>query len=204
MHFLQSLHFAKFYESVIGRLLKGLRLEVLQMTESLGEQQKILDCCCGCGGLLYTFLQSNKYCCTGLDNCPHMLAECKKNAQAAQLFLGDARYLPFAEQSFDVATLCMALHAMPLTDAKQVMQELQRVAKYIIVADYCLPERNIALPANMLAYGIEALVGGDHYSCYKEFQKQGGLEGFLYGMGISPLERRMTLCGAGMVVLICT
>ncbi len=189
------------YEPIIGSLLSSMRSEVVHMAVGLGAKN-IFDCCCGAGGLLNVLAQQGFVHCVGLDKNPYMLNKCGEVARRAQLVHGDACQLPFASKSFDISTVCMALHTMPLVTARQLMEELCRVSQYCIVADYCLAERNIALPAAILSHIIEALVGGEHYRCYKAFQGQGGLEGFLHSMALNPVMRRSTLGGAGLVVVI--
>ncbi len=208
------------YEPVLAPLLRGLRQEVLALAHISTAQQKaphdtfpthiLLDCCCGAGGFLrlatekktqsFENIQSTAF--IGLDMHPLMLNEAQKNAPQAHLLRANALHIPLQTQSVTVATLCMALHTMPLTVGQGVVHELLRVAKKVIIADYCLAERNITVPSTCLARGVEWLIGGEHYANYKIFMEQGGLEGFLYNQGLSPLERRSTLGGAGQVVIL--
>ncbi len=189
------------YEPIIGSLLASLRTEVVRTAMDLNAHT-IFDCCCGAGGLLNIYSKHNFTNYIGLDKNPHMLNKCREIALNAHLVYGDACRLPFTAQSIDVSSICMALHTMPYEVALQAMQELCRVSKYCIVADYCLAERNIAIPSALLAHAVEALVGGEHYKCYKKFQNNGGLEGFFYKLGISPILRRSTLGGAGLIAVL--
>ncbi len=190
------------YEPIIGVLLRDLRKKVIDIVLNSDENHLLLDCCAGAGGLLGMYLQHTQKHCIALDKSALMLEKCKKNAPYADIILSDAGRLPFATQSIDVASICMALHTMPQKNAMQSLEELCRVAKNVIIADYCLADRNLALPAATLAHAIEALIGGEHYACYKAFQKQGGLDGLLYHMGISPTLRQGALGGAGSVVVL--
>ncbi len=190
------------YEPVLGFLLRGMRQEVLKISLELGRLDTVLDCCCGAGGLLRMYTQNLPSRCLGLDLSPRMLSITRKNAPKAEIMLADATALPFDSQIVDMASICMALHSMPYDSAKQTVQELLRVAKYVIIADYCLAERNIMLPAAIIGHAIEALVGGEHYANYKIFQSRGGLEGFLHMMGISPHKRHTALGGAGKIIVL--
>ncbi len=213
------------YEPLLGPILQGLRQEVCALIEDtvLNEQKcdalslpytSILDCCCGAGGFLRILQQNivrrhNTFC-FGLDINPYMLHEAQKQQQKKEamgkpcsyLIQGDALQLPLSTQSITVATLCMALHTLPAEQGKKLLQELLRVASFVIIADYCLAERNLHLPSACLAHGVEYLVGGEHYASYKIFMAGGALEGFCHTQGLIPLQRRSTLGGAGQILLL--
>ncbi len=216
---------ASMYEPLLGPVLQGLRQEVCSIIHGhvlKGQEGDasslqpvcILDCCCGAGGFLEFLQRQNKQIseafCFGLDISPAMLCAAQKllyknhqgKIQQPCIIQGDALQLPLATQSITVATLCMALHTFPLAQGKRLMQELLRVASYVIVADYCLAERNLHVPSAWLAHGVECLVGGEHYAAYKEFMGDGALEGFCHTEGLIPQVRRSTLGGAGQVVLL--
>ncbi len=96
----------------------------------------------------------------------------------------------------------MALHAMPLDVAMACVRELYRVSERVIIADYCLAERNLYTLASLTAHAVECMVGGEHYKNYKDFIRLGALEGFLRHMGYGIHTRRTVLGGAGQVVLL--
>ncbi len=202
---------AALYEPLLGPVLRGLRREVCQLRDvcvpkgsAMQAKYSMLDCCCGAGGLLHMALQEQNsfWQGIGLDMSESMLHEAQKRVPQADFIQGDGTCLPLATQSIHVATCCMALHTLPYVQAQQILQELLRVAQYVIVADYTLTERNIYFPSACLAHGVEALVGGEHYACYKDFMRGGAVEGFLYKQGLEVRERRMTLGGAGLVLLL--
>ncbi len=216
---------ARCYEPILGPLLQGLRQEVCALVhlakhqlEHNTSQATYLDCCCGTGGLLHMLQKQEadntiSMRCIGLDYNTDMLHvghkkkykehHAAKNQQSQMLWVqGNALQLPFSKQSIDIASICMALHTLSQDNAETILRELRRVAKKIIIADYCLAERNISLPATWLAHGIEALVGGEHYRAYKEFMRYGALEGLLQRMGFVPSLRRSVLGGAGTVVVL--
>ncbi len=199
------------YEPFLGRLLQGLRREVCAMlpyvSSCLVEPKRpsvLLDCCCGAGGFLRMAHEThgNTWQFMGLDSSQAMIHEAQQRVPQALCVQGDGVHLPFATQSIDVATVCMAVHTMPAAQGAALVQELLRVARFVIVADYALAERNIHVPSAYLAHAVEALVGGEHYACYKKFMQGGALEGFLYTQGLSPLKRASCLGGAGLVSLL--
>ncbi len=210
-HFLENTAI-NLYEPVLGPVLHGLRRQIgvsLQerILPSLEQQQRsrpwvLLDCCCGAGGLLKMLAAQENMFLMGLDKDIRMLNVAQRYASRAFLIQGDGMQLPFGTGSVQVATLCMAVHTLPLQVAQALVQELLRVASYVFIADYCLAERNIHMPAAWLAHGVEFFVGGEHYACYKNFMRLGALEGFLYAEGHEPLLRRSVLGGAGQLVML--
>lgn len=192
---------------MLGGMLTDLRTKAANCCALGLGRERVLDVCCGPGGLR-PYLQQRGLVVTGVDRDRHMLGEAQRRERAHDVHLSfplwalaDARQLPFANGSFDVAVVCLALHAMPWEVATAVLAQMRRVAQRVVVADYCLPERNLALPGFGLAFAVERLVGGEHYRCYREFLRRGGLEGFLYDQNITIVRREYTLAGAGMVVL---
>ncbi len=195
------MHFASFYEPLIGPLLKSLRMDVLKLIKA-EHGKTYLDCCCGAGGML-NLAESETYLThVGIDLSSNMLKQAQKNTSQAHFCCADATCLPFNAHSFDIASVCMALHAIPLHDALACVEELMRVAKRVIIADYCLLERNAYAPSYLLANTIERLVGGTHYRCYKEFMKIGALEGFLRHAGYTTSTNILTLGGSARVVML--
>lgn len=99
----------------------------------LEQGAKVLDLCCGTGDWTIELAQavgtSGKV--TGLDFSREMLTLAQKKIQAAQLeqpitlLQGNAMALPFADNSFDLATIAFGLRNVP--DARQVLTEMQRV-----------------------------------------------------------------------------
>ncbi len=183
----------------MGPILRPLRLEILNLA-NMQQADIFLDCCCGAGGLLQLYFNNlPQGQGMGFDLSLAMLHEAKNNSPRAQLFCADATCIPLADKSIDIASVCMALHAMPMPMASACLQELKRVAKHVFIADYCLAERNLYFPAQYLAHGVEYLVGGEHYKCYKNFMSIGALEGFLKHMGYEVGIRRHVLGGAGLI-----
>ena len=189
---------AKCYEPLLHGVLRPLREAVAAFCPSGGI---VLDCCCGPGGLA-ALLHAAEQRVTGVDICPAMLAEARRRVPGAVFFQADATRLPFAAGDFDAAAVCMALHAMEPDTADAVLRELTRVARWVIVADYCLPERNLWLPGVTTAHSVEWLVGGEHYRNYKKFMAAGALEGLLARHGLQPEQRVSVLGGAGSVAQV--
>jgi ubiquinone/menaquinone biosynthesis C-methylase UbiE len=76
--------------------------------------------------------------CVALDRSERILAIARERVQQRRditLAAGDARALPFATGSFDLATLNLSLHHFEPADAVAVLRELARVARDVIVND---------------------------------------------------------------------
>ncbi len=205
------------YEPLLGALLKSARNEILQSMLALrdgydfSEDFAFLDCCCGPAGFLHgvEHLCKGQAKLVGVDVDMAMLREARKQCpsnSSLSFMCANATSLPFKDASFHVAAVSMALHAMPYEVAQKSLVELCRVAKHVLVVDYCLSERNIFIPAVLVGRGIEWLVGGEHYACYKHFMHNGGLEGLCYALTqkvntiFTVKRRRHTLGGAGLLL----
>lgn len=111
-------------------------------------------------------------------------------------------FAPISSPLFDVAIMALALHTMPPAIGQAVVAQMLRVARYCVVADYRLAERNCDVPAAALGRAVEWLVGGEHYACYRAFMTGGGIEGFAHSQGYSPIERHRILGGAGAIIVL--
>ncbi len=208
--FVSSALAAKMYEPLLGRLLSGVRAELMSMALvsggalQEGENWLLLDCCCGAGGFLHGMTKAHQDTCfcMGLDIDIHMLQTTRQRVPQGCVICADAAYIPLQDKAVSVATVCMALHTMPYAVALRVLHELMRVSHRLIVADYCLAERNLHMPAVSLAYILEAIVGGEHFCAYKTFIAKGALEGLLYTAGCVSQQRVIALGGAAHIVVV--
>ena len=76
--------------------------------------------------------------CVALDHSERVLAIAAQrigDRPDIALALGDARTLPFADDSFDLATCNLSLHHFEPADATRVLREMARVARNVIVND---------------------------------------------------------------------
>ncbi|MDO8587986.1 MAG: methyltransferase domain-containing protein [Armatimonadota bacterium] len=73
----------------------------------------------------------------GVDNSQKALAVAARSAEGVpriRLVAGDARFLPFADNSFDVAVTTLTMHHLSPEDAVRLLRELRRVSRYGFVA----------------------------------------------------------------------
>jgi|ERR1043165_5395702 demethylmenaquinone methyltransferase/2-methoxy-6-polyprenyl-1,4-benzoquinol methylase len=104
---------------------------------------RVLDVATGTGAVALRFARQGCSV-TGVDLSAHMLAvaEAKRKDLPVTFMEGDASTLPFAEYSFDIATVSFALHDMPLEVRTKALKEVNRVLKpggRFVIMDYNKP-----------------------------------------------------------------
>ena len=115
--------------------------------------QKILDVGCGMAHLLYEFTQTVPGIeVTGLDISDYALAHAKEEVRD-RLIKGNAKKLPFDDDSFDLVISLTTLHNLRVYDLKSAVKEIERVSKgnsYIMVESF----RNDLEELNMLYWQL--------------------------------------------------
>jgi SAM-dependent methyltransferase len=97
-------------------------------------QQKLLEVGCGPGRFLRFFWESG-FDVSGLDASPAMLELARKRLEhRADLHVGQAEHLPFADKEFDVVALLTLLEFCPNPD--KVLREAVRVARKAILVTF--------------------------------------------------------------------
>lgn len=87
---------------------------------------------------------------------------------------------------FDYSILSFALHEMPHEIRTDVLEQMKKVSKNIILADYKIPMKN-NLSAKLI-HLVEYSAGKKHYEGFKSFIQYGGLDYYLNKIGISEYE----------------
>jgi ubiquinone/menaquinone biosynthesis C-methylase UbiE len=144
------------------------------------EGMLVLDVGCGTGTLLDLYQQIG---CQvfGIDTSSAMLKVAGgKLGHHAHLHLGDATRMPYANESFDLITIVLALHEMPPSDRSAVLNEIKRVMKnegWILLIDY--QPGPFSFPKGWLAKTVitlfEVTAGGEHLRNYRDFLAHDGL-----------------------------
>jgi ubiquinone/menaquinone biosynthesis C-methylase UbiE len=123
---------------------------------NLPEDASVLDVGCGKGFMLYDFQQlMPQMTVAGLDISEYAIANAKEEVKPF-LKVGDAKALPYPDNTFDLVISINTVHNLPLEECKQALQEIQRVTRrsaFITVDAW----RNEAEEANMLKWNLTAL-----------------------------------------------
>lgn len=133
---------APFY-NLIAAPFAPIRRRVVQLS---GAQRgdTILDVCTGTGSQALAFGRKG-YEVLGVDISTDMLnVAIKKNKSSNVRFeMADATGLPFEDKLFAVSTVSLALHDMPREVRPQVLKEMKRVSRRVVVIDYHIPENSV-------------------------------------------------------------
>lgn len=170
------------YSNTIDYLLRGLRVEVLE-NSLIKEDSLVLDVCCGTGDQAFYYAQkSNNVFGVDIDSNMISLAQKRKNKKEDNptFIVADARKLPFKDNCFDLTSICLALHEKDEKLRNQIIYEMKRVAKKggtIMIVDYSAPLPNS--PLSLFIKAIEFFAGKDHFGCFNDYIKTGGLDKIL-------------------------
>ncbi len=129
---------------------------------------RIVDLCCGTGDLVFHLLATDPALhVTGVDFCEPMLAKAREragrqNGGNADFVEGDVMRLPFADNSFDGATMGFAMRNV--VDIDTTLREAGRVlkpgARFVNLDMSKAPNRAWRACFDLYFYGIVPLVGG--------------------------------------------
>ncbi|MRR20842.1 class I SAM-dependent methyltransferase [bacterium] len=163
------------YQLFIDPLISGLRRSV---ASHIGSGERVIDVACGTGALTLSMAGKATHV-TGIDISEDMINTARNAAERRgitniTLELQDASDLSrYADKEFDVAVASMAMHQFDAGLAVQILSEMNRIAKRIVIADYNCPMRR-NLPA-ALAWSIEYMAAGDHYRNFRNYMQNGGM-----------------------------
>lgn len=90
------------------------------------------------------------------------------------------------KKEFDMAVIFQALHLFCLIAGLKVLKKMKKVSPRIIIVDYAYPIN--ARAYKWLTWRIEWLAGGDHYSNFKQYINNDGLDTILDESGFFEKE----------------
>jgi ubiquinone/menaquinone biosynthesis C-methylase UbiE len=137
----------------------------------------ILDICCGTGAVITAFAaRYPESVAVGYDFSRGMLRKVREKSGAAKVFLteGDAAFLPFMDESFDVITCSHALYELKKPSRQAALNEMKRVIRpggVVLIMEHEVPRH----PLVKTLFNLRMLAMGSADS--REFVK-GGLEPF--------------------------
>lgn len=123
---------------------------------NLADDASVLDVGCGKGFMLYDFKQlMPDLTIAGIDISEYAIANAKEEVKP-YLKVGDAKKLPYPDNSFDLVISINTVHNLPLEECKQSLREIERVSRrnsFIIVDAW----RNDEEKQRMLSWNLTAL-----------------------------------------------
>lgn len=124
-------------------LLSNVRRKIVQEIDTTG--RSILDVATGTGSLAIALSASSAEKVIGIDLSSEMLAVAAKKKRSTNLsFLQmDASNMEFGDEEFDLVTISLGLHDMPLEIRNLVLDEAKRVLKQngkLYILEYDLPK----------------------------------------------------------------
>ena len=176
-------HIAACYDLLFSRSLRAVRSNICTYLSHC-RAGKIIDLCCGTGEQL-RMLSKEGILLTGVDNSSAMLARARKKSPESIRYLeADACRLPLADGSYDGVIISFALHEKTVLQYSAIFHEACRLLKpggHIIIADYGRPPAGLwpRLVGNIVIPLIERTAGIAHYHNYRDWMKNGALQGFL-------------------------
>ncbi|MFW6129973.1 MAG: class I SAM-dependent methyltransferase [Atribacterota bacterium] len=123
-----------------------IRTEVVDFIDAKNDS-KVLDIATGTGKQAFAFAKGG-YDVIGIDLSEDILKVANRGNKYENITfeVADAANMPFKNNQFDVSCISFALHDMPLSIGKKVLDEMVRVTKTqgnITVVDYALPKNKI-------------------------------------------------------------
>ena len=175
-----------------GRLYKGMIDPLLRKVHNMvarliPEDARVIDIACGNGTLALKIAERATHV-TGIDLSTEMISYAQKRAielgkTGIEFIEMDASDLTaYSDNAFDVACTSMAIHQFQLETAKNILQEMTRISKSIIVLDY-----NYPVPRNFYGFAaktIESMAGKEHHRNFKIYIEHGGMQGIAESLGI--------------------
>ena len=194
------------YSIFIDPFLRDIRTYISKFS-GMKRGDKVLDVCCGTGDQVFYYGKGDIIA-TGVDLSPRMIKSAEKRKEKSGLTnvsfqVANAKQLPFKDNSFDFASICLGLHEIKRDERDKIISEMKRVVKkegFLIFIDFQVP-----LPSTIISYlvkAIEYFAGRNHHECFKDYLKQGGLDAILNRNQLQEEKRDYT--ENGIIVIIKT
>jgi SAM-dependent methyltransferase len=172
------------YKTAIDPILHSVHTRVQSL---ISVNKSVLDVACGTGSLTFLIAAKTQHV-VGIDKSGAMINTANKTRQKQSItnveFLqADAtKALPFKQNEFDTVLISMGLHQFPIASAYLVLQEMKNIASEVIILDYAVP-----LPNNWdssIVRFFEILGGPEHYTNFKSYIKNGGINALIDGVNL--------------------
>ncbi len=190
----------KFYKLFIDPLLYKLRGKVASL---IPNESSVIEIGSGTGAqsLLLAKTASKV---VGIDINKAMTSCSSDEAQNLKLnnikyYAADGSNLDFiSDKEFDYSTITLALHELEDELRIQIIKEMKRISKHIIIVDY-----NTPLPNNFSGWvsrKIEKLAGGSHYAGFINYTERGGILEIINEMGLT-VDNQYSALNSAIIIL---
>ncbi len=167
------------------------------------DNSSVIDIGCGVGSVV---LELAKRCShvIGVDLSPKMVSYARKRLAAASIGNAEILHASATELSsqvsrtYDYAVMTQFLHEIPADIRDRVMEEVKKIAREYIIADFIAPYPD-TFQGKMIRL-VEKSAGKEHNANFKDWLEQGGLDGFLRRHRLSVIEERVFSTGVGKIV----
>jgi len=192
------------YSTIIDPFLRDVRIFVPKFA-GMKAGDRVLDVCCGSGDQVFYYDKLGVLA-FGIDSDANMIGLAKKDrrngsAKNVSFRLVDARKLPFEDNFFDFVSISLALHEKEREAQSKIISEMKRVVKKegaLVFVDFKIPFHDKI--SYFFIRSIEYLAGKQHFSCFKDYVLQGGLQELLAENGLK--ETRTALLKNGNLAAI--
>lgn len=170
-------------DRVIEPLMRSLRGEVPELA-GMAAGDSAIDVCCGTGALALHYARLGVTA-IGVDQDPRVIEVATKKGQKqgldnASFQTANALNLPFGDETFDYASISMSLHESERVERDVIISEMKRVVRLrgcLLFIDYKVPLPPI--PSSYTSRVVEIVSGREHNRYFRDYMKQGGLDGLL-------------------------
>ena len=185
----------KWYDGPLyNRLITPLQGEIMSLVEDLIPYgSTVIDIGCGPGSLVLKLSAKCKRV-TGVDVSSKMIAYArtqkeKVGATNATFVCEDASTMgTIHDEQFSFAIVCFCLHGMSRKNRQDVIKNCFALSQKAILTDFVSPSpKNIVGAVQIL---LEAIEGRESFGNFKEWQRQGGIDGFIKQMGLNVIEEK--------------
>jgi ubiquinone/menaquinone biosynthesis C-methylase UbiE len=196
---------ARFYDAVVEPFNASLRRYVVKVARPR-DGMHVLEVGCGTGTNLELFADAGCEV-AGIDLSPSMMELAKKKlGDHADLRLGDASQMPFADDSFDLVVSFLTIHEMPAAVRAPVMHEIARVAgtdgTALFIDYHPGPYRFLkGWFYRSVIYAIEFGAGWEHFQNHRDFLARKGLPQLLAAHGLTTIKEKI-LAGANIHIVL--
>jgi len=187
------------YGRLVEPMLSGVHGFV---ADRLPEGARVLDACCGTGGLAMRLAGAGREV-TGVDLSPRNIAFAQGRAEATDLpvrfEVADVAAFEPPEGRFDVASVVLAIHEMPARFRRPLLANLVRIATRVMLVDFAAPMRwNVAGAFNRM---VEMAAGREHFGNFRDFSRRGGLAPLVEELGLE-VEMSRTINAGTMQIYV--